>query len=537
MKKYNLKAVFAAAVAVSMTLTACGSDSAGNATTAGNTTAASSTAEITSAGAGETAGEKKSGSDEIIVAYNVDIKSMDPQNQSDVASGMLIKHLYSRLININDDGTLTPELAESYEMVDDTTYHFKLREGVKFHDGDELKASDVKFTLERAKELPSTTSSASHIEEVVINSDYDFDIKLTAPYPAITYVLGGNGMSIVSEDAVTAAGENYGEDPIGTGPFVLKEWVPNDHWTITRFDDYFMGAPKAGKITCRVIPEASSRCIALETGEADIALRISETDAPNVENNPDLTMFGEVGTSIEFMGMNCEREFFSDARVRQAVNYAIDKESIVNTILEGRGEVANTYFGKTIPGWDENIKEYPYDPEKAKELLAEAGYEDGFSVNLAVNGDVRSRTAQIVQAQLAEVGITVDISTYEFGAFLDLLQTGELDMYVLGWTNSTIDPDRSVATLFHSSQCGSNGNNYTFFRNEEVDALIDAAAIETDEEKRIQMYKDLQAVLKEEAPWVPLYYQQMLGGANADLEGFKYDKNMSYYFGDCHYTK
>lgn len=537
MKKRTLKPVFAATLAASMMLTACGS---GNTATTAATTIATEGETTTAAGTEATTAAESTGKitkDEITVAYNTDIVSMDPQNQSDVASGLIIRHLYSRLMSISDNGELGTDLVEEYEMVDDTTYHFKIKEGVKFHDGSELTTSDVKFTLERAKTMSSTISSASHIEEIIIDNDYEFTLKLTAPYPAILYVLGNMNFSIVSEEAVTAAGDNYGAEPIGSGPFKFVEWEPNDHWTIERFDDYVEGPALARKIICRVIPEAGNRCITLETGEADIALRLSEVDVPNVENNKDLVAYAEVGASIEFIGLNCESEYFDDVRVRQAVNYAVNKQEIVDTVLEGRGEIANTYCGKTIPGYNPDQEPYPYDVEKAKELMKEAGYEDGFEVSIVINGDVRNRTAQILQAQLAEIGITLDINQMEWGAYLDALKTGEIDMYILGWSNSTIDPDRSFATLFPSDQCGYDGNNYTFFKNEEVDKLIADAAVETNHEERMAMYQELQAVLMENAPWVPLFYQQQPAGTNAKLKGFEYDKNASFYFGNCRYEE
>lgn len=539
MKKRTMKPVFAATIAAAMMLTACGGGTTATtaATTAAATEAKTTAAETTTAEATTAAEEAKITKDEIVVAYNSDIVSMDPQNQSDVASGLIIRHIYNRLMSISDDGELGTDLVEKYEMVDDTTYHFKIKEGVKFHDGSELTTKDVKFTLDRAKTMSSTISSASHIEDVIIDNDYEFTLKLTAPYPAILYVLGNMNFSIVSEAAVTAAGDSYGANPIGSGPFKFVEWVPLDHWTVERFDDYVDGPALASKITVNIVPEASSRCIALETGEADIALRLSEIDAPNVENNSDLKAYAEVGASIEFMGMNCENEYFDDVKVRQAVNYAINKQEIVDTILEGRGEPANTYVGKTIPSYNPDQEDYPFDVEKAKELMKEAGYEDGFDITITVNGDVRTRTATLIQAQLAEIGINVDIEPLEWGTYLDQLKTGELDMYILGWSNSTIDPDRSFSTLFPSDQCGYDGNNYTFFKNEEVDKLIAEAAVNTDHEARMKQYQDLQALLMEQAPWVPLFYQQQPAGTNAKLKGFEYDKNANFYFGNCRYEE
>ena len=169
--------------------------------------------------------------------------------------------------------------------------------------------------------------------------------------------------------------------------------------------------------------------------------------------------------------------------------------------------------------------------------MKEAGCEDGFTVKIGFNGDVRNRTAQIIQAQFAEININVDINQLEWGAYLEMLKAGELDMYILGWSNSTIDPDRSVSTLFLSNQCGYDGNNYTFLKDADLDAEINAAAINTNHEERMQQYRDIQAHLKELAPWVPLFYQQQGAGTNAKLKGFTYDKNANFYFGNCRYEE
>ncbi len=533
MKKRTLKPVFAATLAATMLLTAC---SGGAAETTAATTAAATNAAATEAAKAEatTAAEAKITKTDIVVAYNSDVVSMDPQNQSDVASGLLINHVFNRLMKITDDGELQTDLVETYEMVNDTTYKFKIKEGVKFHDGTDLTTSDVKFTLERAQKSSYTIAAASHIDEIIVDNDYEFTLKLTSPYPAILYVLGNMNFSIVPEEMNE---ETFGENPIGSGPFKFTEWVPLDHWKVERFDDYVDGPAIATSITCRIVPEAGNRCIAVETGEADIALRLSEVDVPNIENNPDLVAHAEVGASIEFVGLNCENEYFDDVRVRQAVNYAINKQEIVDTILEGRGEVANTYVGKTIPSYNPDQQPYPHDVEKAKELMKEAGFENGFDVTITVNGDVRTRTATLIQAQLAEIGINVDIEQLEWGTYLDQLKTGDLDMYILGWSNSTIDPDRSFATLFPSDQCGYDGNNYTFFKNTEVDKMIAAAAVNTDHESRMKQYQDLQALLMEQAPWVPLFYQMQPAGTRADLIGFEYDKNANFYFGNCHYEE
>ena len=234
--------------------------------------------------------------------------------------------------------------------------------------------------------------------------------------------------------------------------------------------------------------------------------------------------------------MNTTKEKFSDERVRQAVNYALDKQTFVDTIVEGRGTVANSYINSTIPGWSEEEEAYPYDPEKAKELLAEAGYPNGFECSLYVNGDVRTRSAQIVQAQLAEVGITVDISTYEWGALLDSLNAGDHEMFILGWSNTSFDADGSTYQLFYSENHGTTGNR-AFLTDEKVDELIIAAQKESDDTKRMGLYKELQDRLHEISPWCPLYYKYDNVGVRADLKGFKLHKGAQHYLGNCHYEK
>ena len=208
---------------------------------------------------------------------------MDPQVGVDSPSATLNFHIYNGLIKIDDNREPVGDLAESFEIVDDTKYKFKLRKGVKFHNGDELKASDVKFSLERAKTMPKAMSNASAIDHVSVDGDYEVTIHLSNPCPAFLYILNDTSMKILSEKAVTEAGDTYGEAPIGTGPFMFKEWVPNDHWTLVRFDDYFDGPATATSITTRIIPEGSARTIALETGEIDVILAVDPVDAVNIE--------------------------------------------------------------------------------------------------------------------------------------------------------------------------------------------------------------------------------------------------------------
>lgn len=541
-KSMNWK-MAAIVLAASMALTACGSggskETAGAAaeqTKSGAATAAETkTGEKTEEKTTEAAKEKPAGRDAIIAAVSSDIKSMDPATGVDSPSALLSRHVYNGLVQIDENKQVVGDLAESFEMVDDVTYRFKLKEGVMFHNGEELKASDVKFTLERCKIMPRAMSNAEAIDHVSIEGDYDLTIHLSRPYPSLLYILNDTSMKILSEKAVTEAGEVYGENPIGTGPFRFKEWAPNDHWTVERFDGYFGEPADASSITARIIPEGSARCIALETGEVDLILSVDPVDAENVEGNSDLVLESWPAASVEYLAFNTQKEPLNDPKVRQAITYALNRQEFVDTIIEGRGEVATSFIAKTLPGWNEDVKPYPQDLEKAKALLAEAGYADGIKLNIYVSGDVRNRSAQVVQAQLKEIGVDVDINVYEWGAFQDAINAGQHDMLILGWTNTTCDPDYSVTPLFHSRNCGASGNR-AFLKDEKLDGMIDAASSETNEEKRLQIYKDIQVYLNEICPWVPLYYKHDMVGRRSDLVGFQFNKNTAIHnLSNCHY--
>lgn len=471
MRKRKAVRATAAALAAMMVLTACGGGG-GNGTTAA---AGGDTGSTTAAG-GDAAASGEVGKTDIIFAMGSDIVTLDPAGQQDTTTSVAIKHIYSTLLDIDDDGNLVPDLAESYELVSDTDFVFKLREDAVWSDGTPVTANDVKFTFDRAKNMPKTKSNTSKVKEVIVDDEHQVTIKLTEAYAPFKSIVANSNLSIVQEAAVTAAGDAYGDasNVIGSGPFKITEWAPNDHWTLTKNENYWDEEPVATTLTCRIIPEGSARAIALETGEVDLVWAVDPTDCSNMEANSDVKLLTQPSSSIEYLGMNVTKEHFKDERVRQAINYAIDKQSLVDTIVEGRGVVANSYINNTIPGWTDEVEAYPYDPEKAKALLAEAGYPDGFACELWVNGDVRTRAAQMVQAQLAEVGITVEISTLEWGAFLDALNAGEHEMFILGWSNSTFDADGSTYQLFHSSNHGATGNR-AFMTDATVDELITKA--------------------------------------------------------------
>lgn len=507
MKLTKSLAIVMAATMLLSSLSACGSANSKQSATAGNS----------AAGAANTS-EAKLGKTDIVLAQKSDIKSTDPHVSNDTTTHVVLEHLYNSLLTIAPDGTIQGDLAKEWTQVSPTEWKFVLNEGVKFHDGTELKASDVKFSLEREKASARLAQKVEVVQEVKVDGDYTFSLILSKPYAPLLVNLAHPGSSILSEKAVTSAGDKYAENPIGTGPMKFKEWVPNDHITLVRNDDYFEGAGRTTSMTIRVIPEGPSRTISLETGEVDIVPVMEKVDVPRVKEDKNLTAFVFPSTTVEYFAMNTQKAPFDNVKVRQAMNYAINKQDIITVSSEGLADPVDTLISSQVRSYNDQVTHYDFNPDKAKALLAEAGYPNGFSTTIFVSGDVRNRTAQLIQANLATIGVTADIELYEWGAFLDAINAGQHATFISGWSNSSLDPDESFNPLFHTKNAGATGNR-SFYSNPEVDALLEAAETEADDAKRMQLYSDIQVKVVDDAPWVPLFCAQTCMGARAGLDG------------------
>ena len=528
MKKRTAARSMAALMGAAMVLTACG----GGNTTA-PTTGASSGGETQTAS--ESAESGKITKTDILVGQASDIVTLDPAGQQDTTSGVLMKHAYSTLLDVDNEGKVVPDLAESYEMKSDTEYVFKLREDACFWDGTPVTAQDVKFSLDRAKGMPKTKSNTSKIEEVTVNGDHEVTIKLTEPYAAFKTIVTQHNLSILSEKAVTEAGDSYGDvdNLLGSGPFKVTEWVPNDHYTLVRNDNYWGEMPIATSITCRVIPEGSARTIALEAGEIDVVWSVDPTDCANVESNPDVKLLSQPSTGIDYVGMNTQKEKFSDKRVRQAINYALDKQAFVDTIIEGRGLVANSYINAAIPGWTDEVEAYPYDPEKAKELLAEAGYPDGFScVILTDSRTYHQALVELLQATLSQVGITLEVQTMELAKQKEVMATGEgFDLFLLDNVGSAGDPLSSLWRDSNPEFSGAGGTNYLFYTMDKEGAAEYAEILHKiracyDDSERMELCKEMQQIFAENLIWIPVNSIQAYVLATESLQGVTFGQDI-----------
>ena len=465
----------------------------------------------------ETSGQRNT----IVVANGADAKSLDPHNTNDLPSSRVFSQIYSNLVETDRDMNIVPGLAESWEHIDERTTVFHLRQGVRFHNGEELKASDVRFTLERMKDSPTVAHIIGAIESIETADDYTVKITTSDPFGPLLYHLAHKSVAILNEKAVTEAGQDYGQQPVGTGPYRFVDWVVGDRVNLAANEDYYDGKPAIENAVFRSIVEGTNRAIALETGEVDIAYDIEPIDVSVVTDNDDLTFVEEESLSVAFFGFNTLKEPFDNPKVRQAIAYAVSADDIIESVALGAGVAANSPIGPKVFGHNPDAKYYRQDFEKARQLMAEAGYPDGFSTSVWTNDNpLRIQIAQIMQAQVRQIGIDMSIEVMEWGAYLDGASRGDHEVYILGWFTMTGDADYGLFPLYSSETHGGAGNR-GFYTNPRVDELLHNARTSTDPEERSVYYAEIQDILQEDLPIVNLYWQFQNVGMNNSVENFE----------------
>ncbi|MEZ7173353.1 ABC transporter substrate-binding protein [Sporosarcina sp. OR05] len=487
-------------------------------------------------------GSQSSGSQEdtLVFGRGGDSTSLDPSRVTEGETFKVTVNIFETLLNFGeDDTTIQPGLAKEWKTDDGLTYTFTLEEGVKFHDGTDFNADAVVKNFERwangdADKFPYYNSmfggfkgDEGHvIESVTADGDYKVVITLKRPQAPFLKNIAMSMFAIASPDAFEKGDDQFERNPVGTGPFKFVEWRPNETITIEKFDEYWQeGLPKLNKVIFKSIPDNSTRLNALMTGEIDIADGINPADGEKIEQNEELQLIERPSMNVGYLGLTVTRPPFDKKEVRQAMNYAIDKETIINSFFEGRANIAKNPMPPSISGYNEDIEPYEYNPEKAKELLAQAGYPDGFEMELWAMPVPRpympdgAKVAEVIQSNLADIGVKAKIVSYEWPTYLDKASKGEADAFMLGWTGDNGDADNFLYVLLDEDNIGS--NNYTYFKNTDMHDLLIEAQTEVDENKRIELYKSAQEIIHEEAPWVPIAHSTPLLAAAKGLKGFK----------------
>ncbi|WP_039042819.1 ABC transporter substrate-binding protein [Sporosarcina sp. ZBG7A] len=486
-------------------------------------------------------GEKASGKEKTLVfGRGGDSTSLDPSRVTEGETFKVTVNLFETLVNFGEqDTTVQPGLAKEWSTSEDgLTYTFKLEEGVKFHDGTDFNADAVVANFARwasgdAEKFPYYSSmfggfdgdEAAVIESVTAEDENTVAITLKRPQAPFLKNIAMSMFAISSPEAFAKGDDEYERNPVGTGPFKFVEWKANDSITIEKNADYWQeGLPKLDKVVFRSIPDNAARLNALTAGEIDLADGINPADGAKIEGDSKLQLFERPSMNVGYLGLTVTRPPFDKKEVRQAMNYAIDKQTIIDSFFEGRAEIAKNPMPSSISGYNDEIEEYAYAPEKAKELLKAAGLEDGFEMELWAMPVPRpympdgTKVAEVIQSNLADVGIKAKIVSYEWATYLDKASKGEADAFMLGWTGDNGDADNFLYVLLDEDNIAS--NNYTYYKNDETHKLFLEAQTEVDEDKRNELYMKAQEILHEEAPWVPLAHSTPLLGGAADLTGF-----------------
>ncbi|MEK4533270.1 ABC transporter substrate-binding protein [Solibacillus sp. FSL K6-1554] len=516
---------------MSLFLAACGADDAETSSSETNNDSSTNTDSNT------TDNSSSSTPQVLVFGRGADSVSLDPGIVTDGESFKVTQNVFETLLNFGEqDTTINPGLAKEWEVSEDgLTYTFQLQEGVKFHDGTDFNADAVIKNINRWKggkeedyyyfNSMFKAEGEDIIKDVTAEGDHTVVFTLSRPQAPFLKNLAMSPFGIGSPTAFEAAGDKFGDNPVGTGPFKFTDWKRNDSITIEKFEDYWQeGLPKLDKVIFRSIPDNSARLNELMAGNIDLADGINPSDGKTVEGDSTLQLIERPSMNIGYLGLTNTRAPFDNKLVRQAVNYAIDKQAIVDAFFEGRAEVAANPMPSSISGYNDAISPYPYDPEKAKSLLAEAGY-DGKEIELWAMPVPRpympdgAKVAEVIQKNLEDVGIPSKIVTFEWATYLEKAKNGEADAFMLGWTGDNGDADNFIYTLLDKDNIGS--NNYAFYSNEEVHELLIQAQSETDENVRNELYKKAQEIIHDDAPWVPLAHSTPLLAAKAGVKDFK----------------
>lgn len=462
--------------------------------------------------------------DTLIIARLSDAENLDQQFMSTInAASVTHGKVYEGLIGRDKNAELQPLLAESWEQLDDTTWEFKLRQDVQFHDGTDFTAEAVKATFDRLLDPKVGSPRAgvlSMVDEVKIIDDYTVQFLLTQPYSPLLSILASHEGGIISPKTIEEFGAEVIQKPNGTGPFVFESWTPGQEIVLVKNESYWGTPAKVGKVEFKVVPEETTRTSMVETGEAHIAepLSISQFDAVNASKNSEV--YQSEGFGTEYITFNVEKEPFNDVRVRKAVSHAIKMDAIRKGVYNNIGGEANSLLGSKVFGYHEGLETYEYNLEEAKRLLAEAGYPDGLEIKLTtMDSKERVSLAEVVQSQLKGIGIKVNIEVMEYGTFVDTTSSGNTEMFIISWRNATGDADYNQYNLMHSSSKGGSGNT-SFYSNPEVDKLIEEARVESDSDKRIELYAKAQEIQMEEAVYIPVRVIENVAAMSKDVSGF-----------------
>lgn len=436
--------------------------------------------------------------------------NLDPRIGIDAQSERIDSLIFDDLLSRGEDLNVAPGLAERWDIPNSTTYVFHLHAGAKFHDGRPLTSRDVKWTFDSLLQgkIRSTKSAVyKFVDHIEAPDDTTVIFHMKQPDSTLLWNLSDGAIGIVPD----GSGDEMTTHPIGSGPFKFVSAETDREVVLEANDQYWGGPPKIPRVRFAVVPDETTQALELRKGSGDIAINSLTPDTVvTLAKDPNLVVEKGPGTRLAYLGFNIRDPILKDVRVRQAIAYALDRGPMIEYLWRDQAEPAHSVLPAQSWAYNGNVPAYDHDPEKAKQLLDQAGYPEvngvRFHIAMKTSTDANTRLmVAVMQQQLREVGIALDIRSFEFATFFSDVQHGAFQMYGLRWIGGNEDPD-IFEYAFHSSKFPPNGANRGYYLNTKLDALIDKARGETDPKERKPLYAEVQAILAQDVPYIDLFY-------------------------------
>lgn len=451
--------------------------------------------------------------EEVVIGVVGNPPTFDPNSSTSKKMLRTSVNIFETLVSFDvDTKEVIPKLAKSWENPSDTEFIFHLRDDVKFHDGKPLTVKDVIYTLERCIETPAAASFVEDIDKLEAVDDYTLKVTLKKASAVFLSNLTFGTLAILPE----GGGDTVETDPIGTGPYYLAEYSVDNYMLLERFPDYWGEQNPTQRIRMQIMPDHNARNMALEAGDIDVSLMIYSVDYSSLKAREDIVCHKEPSVQVEYLALNVSKAPFDDVHVRRAIGYAVNTDAIVNGIYEGDVAPAKSMISDQVMGYDKNVKSYEYNVEKAKEELAQSKYPDGFSFKCYTTQS-RARYTEALQYDLSVIGIDMEVE------FVQNVQSTIMGGYegghITGITYDTFDMDSAYRYLHSDSHGG--GGNLTWYASDEMDELLERSRTEMDSAKRAQILSEVQELLYQDAPVIPLFARIATAGYVEGAKGFR----------------
>ncbi len=470
---------------------------------------------------------------DLVVAVQSNFTTTDPYDANDTLSQAVAKSFYQGLYGFDKDMKMVPVLADSYTVSDDgLVYTVKLKSGIQFHDGTPFNAEAVKVNFDRVTNPDNKLKRYNLYKNIAKTEAVDgttVRFTLKEPFSPFINTLAHPSGVIISPAALAQYGsKDIGRHPVGTGPFKFVEWKASDYLKVAKFDGYWRkGYPKIDSITWRPVVDNNTRAAIMQTNEAQFAFPMPPEAVASLEGKPNLEVTAAPSIIQRYISMNVQHKPFDNVKVREAINYAINKEALAKVAFSGYAIPAEGVLPKGV-AYNEKLGPWPYDPAKAKALLKEAGYPDGFETTLwsAYNYTTAQKVIQFVQQQLAQVGIKVKVEALEAGQRVERVEsaqdpaTAPVRMYYVGWSSSTGEADWAMRPLLAGESFPPKLFNTAYYKNAEVDSDIAKALVATSDADKTKLYADAQQRIWKDAPWAFLVTEKLLSVRSRKLTGF-----------------